>query len=100
MEKELPKTNEELKNIKEKYINKVFWLTLQIAFIFLIPALFGVWLGKNLDKSYNGGEQKFAPFVLFFTFILSWIVVLVYYNKLSKKLKKVNKKIKDISDNK
>lgn len=83
---------ENLKKQKEVYISKIFWLALQIALIFAVPAVLGALIGKKLQDAYGLG-QNFTLFVLIGTFVFSWLVVIIMYNHLSKKIKKVEKEI-------
>lgn len=89
---------EELKKEKDKYITKIFWLGLQISFIFAIPAMIGLVVGKKLDVMYKT-NNTITIFILFFTFIFSWFLVFIKYNKLNKKLKEINKTIKEEQQN-
>ena len=84
----------ELKKEKDKYITKIFWLGLHISFIFAIPAVIGVFVGKEMDNIFNTGN-KITTFISFLTFIFSWFLVFIKYNKLNKKLKEINKNIKE-----
>lgn len=88
----------DLKNQKDKYITKIFWLCLQIAFIFGIPAVGGAFLSRFFKNKYPNNDY-ISTLVLFGCFLLSWVIVIVYYNYLNKKLKKINNQIKDISSN-
>ncbi len=83
---------DKLKKEKDKYITKVFWLGLKIALIFAVPAIIGVFIGKRLDLYYGTGKT-ISYFILLFTFILSWVITIVMYNNLSKKIKKIEKDI-------
>jgi len=85
---------EELKKQKDKEITGFFWLGLQIAVIFAIPAILASWLGKILTQ--KTGIENMVLFSLAFSFIFSWIIVFYFYNKKSKKLKKIEDEIKKI----
>ena len=85
---------EELKKQKEDHVTKIFWLGLHISFIFAIPAVIGVFVGRQIDDYFQTGN-KLTTIILFFTFFFSWFLVLMKYNKLNKKLKEINKKIKE-----
>jgi uncharacterized membrane protein len=84
---------EKLKQQKDQYITKIFYLGLKIALIFAIPAVGGVLLGKRLDVIYGTGKT-ITYSMLAFAFILSWTITLVMYNNLAKKIKKVEHEIK------
>ncbi len=83
---------DELKTEKDKHITRIFWLGLEIALIFAVPAVLGVLIGKRIDAHY-GLEDKFSVAFLVFTFILSWIITVVKYKTLSKKIKKIENEI-------
>lgn len=84
---------DKLKKQKDEYINKIFYLGLKIALIFGIPAVAGALIGKRVDAKYDSGN-KFTMIILVCTFILSWIITIVMYNNLAKKIKKVERDIK------
>ena len=84
---------DKLKKQKDEYINKIFYLGLKIALIFGIPAVVGALIGKRIDARYDSGN-KFTMIILVCTFILSWIITIVMYNNLAKKIKKVEMDIK------
>lgn len=87
-----------LKKQKDEYVNKVFYLGLKIALIFGIPAIIGALVGKRIDARYDTGN-KFTMLILVGTFIFSWIITIVMYNNLAKKIKKVEKEIKIEKEN-
>jgi len=84
---------DKLKNQKDEYINKIFYLGLKIALIFGIPAVMGALVGKRIDARYDTGN-KFTMMILVGTFIFSWVITIVMYNNLAKKIKKIEKDIK------
>lgn len=86
-----------LKFEKEKYVMKVFYLGLKIALIFAVPAIIGVFLGRKLDNLYNTGEA-ITMSILAFTFILSWVITIVMYKNLNRKIKDINQKILEIKE--
>lgn len=83
---------EKLKEEKDKYVTKIFYLGLKIALIFAIPALIAVFVGKKLDLIYGTGKNITYSF-LAFAFILSWTMTIMMYNSLAKKIKKIEKDI-------
>ncbi|MBI1866468.1 MAG: hypothetical protein HY005_00210 [Candidatus Staskawiczbacteria bacterium] len=85
---------DELKKERDKHTTKIFWLGFQISFIFAIPAIIGVIAGKKIDYIFNT-NNKATTLILISTFIFSWFLVFVKYNKLNKKLKEINKIIKE-----
>lgn len=53
---------------------------LEIAGLFLIPALVAVWVGKWLDSSYGFGNTGKA-LALLVAFVLSWVFVVIRYRQ-------------------
>ena len=89
---------EKLKQEKDKYITKIFYLGLKIALIFAIPAVGGVFLGKRLDILYGTGKT-ITYSILAFAFILSWTITIMMYNDLANKIKKIEKDISLAKEN-
>ena len=83
-----------LQQEQHRQIGKIFWLGLQISFIFAIPAIIAVVAGKKIDAMYSTG--KLATIIaLAAAFIFSWVLFLAQYYRLNKKLKEVNRRIKE-----
>jgi uncharacterized membrane protein (DUF485 family) len=85
---------EDLKKQRDQHVNKIFYLGLKIAIIFLVPALIAVYGGKMLDAHFQTGKS-IATGSLVFAFVLSWFIVIRMYSKLSAKLEKLNQEIKN-----
>ncbi len=81
---------DELKAKRDEITTKIFWLGLQIAFIFAIPAVIGAIVGVNLDAIYKTG-RLITVAILIVAFFFSWTVVILKYRKLNKELKEINK---------
>lgn len=77
---------------------KIFWLGLETSFIFAIPAIAGVFIGKKIDSWYNTNGLALVA-TLLVTFVFSWVVVLARYYRLNKKLKEIREKIKTDNHN-
>lgn len=78
----------DLKNLKaekEKWITRIFFLSLETALIFLLPALLTVLLIK---------KEGFPVASLGAAFVFSWIIVGLRYRAISKKLKSIDAQIK------
>jgi uncharacterized membrane protein len=85
----------DIKNLKEKreyWRTKVFWLLLEIAFIFGIPAALGYFLGRFIQSKYGAGNDIFV-LILGATFILSWVIVIIRYKQVKRNLDAVDKEI-------
>lgn len=86
----------ELEAKKEKEVTGFFWLGLQIAFIFGVPAILAVLLGKRM-ASFTG-KDNIVFICLVFSFVFSWILVAFLYKKKSKRLSEIEEKIKQIKN--
>lgn len=88
-----------LQNEREGYITKLFWFALEIALIFLIPALVTVFLLMEFFS------KKAAIYSLPFTFVFSWVIIIIRWKKINKVLTQLDKDIselkkqKNVSDN-
>lgn len=83
---------QDLKAERERWITRIFWLGLEIAVIFALPAALGAWLGTRL----GGGTTRIL--ILVGTFILSWTIVIVRYRQTTKKLQSIEAKIKTLEE--
>jgi uncharacterized BrkB/YihY/UPF0761 family membrane protein len=88
----------DLENQRDKEITGFFWLGLQIAFIFGIPAFLAVLIGKKIASQTNSNTA--LTLCLIFSFFLSWIFVIFLYKKKSKKIQIIEKQIKKIKEGK
>jgi len=83
---------EKLEKERDKEITGFFWLGLQIAFIFGIPAFLAVIISKQIIE--KTGNKNTTTIALFVSFILSWIIIFFIYQKKSKKLKIIEDNIR------
>lgn len=81
----------ELEEKRDKQVTRIFWLSLEIALVFLIPALLSVYISKLLFP-------KFIFLAMFLTFIISWVIVIVRYQSISKKINSIEKEIKKLKE--
>lgn len=79
-----------LEREREQHVTRVFWLMLEIALIFLIPALIVVFAVGAI------WSRTVVWYVLPFSFLLSWGIVIFRYKRLSKTLGGLDKKIKEL----
>lgn len=84
------KNIEILEKERERYITKLFWFALEIALIFLIPAMTAVFLLLHFVN------KKAAIISLPFTFVLSWLIVIVRWKKMNDHLTKLDKDISEL----
>lgn len=78
-----------LESEREKHITRIFWILIEIAFIFGIPATVAVILIKVL-----GGNTIYIALPV--AFIISWIILIFHYRKLNRELKNLDKKILEL----
>lgn len=79
-----------LENERERYITRLFWFALEIALIFLLPALLVSFIVTEI------WSKKVVWYALPVTFILSWVIVIWRWMKLSKILKKLDQDILEL----
>lgn len=84
----------ELQQKRDKETTGFFWLGLQIAFIFGIPAFIAGFLGKNLAQKFD--NPKITFFCLTASFIFSWVMVAIFYHKKSKKISIIENQILEL----
>jgi hypothetical protein len=84
----------DLRKKRDSLMTSFFWLGLQIALIFGVPAAIGAVLGTYLDRSRE--DSLFTTIFLASAFILSWVVVYFRYKKYSTELYAVESEIADI----
>lgn len=83
----------ELEQKRDKEVTGFFWLGLQIAFIFGIPAFLAVWIGGILNQQ---SDTNFRAIFLVLAFVISWVIVILIYQRKTKKLKELDLKIKEM----
>ena len=84
---------EQLKAEKERWVTKIFWLGVEIAVIFAVPAAVGVWIGKKYDN------QTLTFVALLVAFFLSWAVVIMRFRRVSRKIKSLESEIEQHEHN-
>jgi hypothetical protein len=84
----------ELEEERDRQVTGFFWLGLQIAFIFGIPAFTAAFIGKKLAKIYE--NNNIVTILLFISFVISWVIIFFLYQKKSKNIKKVEDEIKKL----
>lgn len=77
---------------RERWVTKMFWLGVEIAFIFAIPAALAVWVSRVLQREYAqiislGGA-----------FIFSWVLVILRYTYMTKRLRKLDEHIQILKE--
>lgn len=79
---------EKLRTEKEQWVTRMFWVGLEIAVIFAVPAFLGAWVGKRL------GGGNILALILVGTFIFSWVIVFIRWRRIAKKIKDLEEKIR------
>lgn len=81
----------ELKKERESFRSRVFLMMLEIAVVFLVPAIIAAVIGRRLDGSAEG--YTYTLIALACSFVFSWIIVIVRYRHASQKLASLSKTI-------
>lgn len=81
---------QKLEKEREYHVTRVFWLCLEIIFIFAVPAAIA------LGIIFITGNKHLAFYLLPIAFILSWVVLIVKYRKVAKKLQGLDAKIREL----
>ena len=79
---------------REKYRQRAFFMMLEVGIILAVPAFLALFLGKYLDKSNQTGDT-ITLILLGIAFILSWAIIIRKYIKFNKKIKEIDRKIKE-----
>ena len=87
---------EKLKDSKEIYRNKAFSMMLEIGVIIAIPAVVAFFVGKHFDGQTSGNDKIYTLISLGVAFVLSWTIIIYKYIRFDKKVKAIDKKIRDL----
>lgn len=88
--------NKDIYKEREKYRQRTFYMMLEISAIIALPAFVALFLGKYLDGK---NQNNFYVYILLIlAFIISWALIIRKYIIFSKKIKEVDKKIKEIKN--
>jgi uncharacterized membrane protein (DUF485 family) len=80
---------EQLKSKRESFRTRLFFMMIEIAFVFAIPAAAAVFVGKKLETAYPS-NTNITAFLLVGTFIISWTVVIFRFRRASRALKNIS----------
>lgn len=83
-----------LQQERDKHTTGFFWLGLQIAVIFGLPAGIAVFVGKKLNLQFD--TNIWTTIFLAAAFVISWVIVGIMYNKKSKILNKIESQIREL----
>lgn len=85
---------DELKKKREAQINGIFILMIEIGFIFALPAVIAILLGKKIDA---GKVGLYTGIFLIIAFVISWTITILIYQSKTKKLLETERQIKEIN---
>ena len=88
---------EELKQQKDKAVMKTFWLAFSLAGVFGVPAAIGAVVGTFLDRHF-GTRPVITLILLAIALIVSWVVVIRWYQTSKKTIQELNEKIKNFTE--
>jgi hypothetical protein len=77
-----------LEHARDTYVTRIFWMMIEIAIIFGIPAFIGVGIMKYFDLS-----SGYIPVVFLPALIISWIGVVYRYRQIKNKLEDLDSQI-------
>lgn len=81
-----------LKKQRDAYVHKLFLLMPEFLFVFAVPALVAVSLGKNLDA---GTGRTWTITLSIVAFVFSWAVAILRIRSVLARLKKYEDEIKE-----
>lgn len=85
----MTETLEKLENERTTMVTRIFWLGLEIALIFAVPAALVVIFGRQLPG--NG-----IYFLLLGAFVFSWTITILRWRRMSKKMRELDRKIREL----
>lgn len=84
-------TLKELEQKRNEIVNGFFWVAFSTIFIFGVPAVLAVYVGKKLNNVLGQGNIQYI--LLFFAFVLSWMYIAREYNLKSQELRDLKQQI-------
>ncbi|PIR87634.1 MAG: hypothetical protein COU10_03635 [Candidatus Harrisonbacteria bacterium CG10_big_fil_rev_8_21_14_0_10_45_28] len=84
----------EAKQERDAYVHKSFFMLLEFAFIFGLPAIGAYYLGRNLDM--DTGHKTWTIILSITALVLSWAIVITRVKIMLKKLQAFDKKIREL----
>lgn len=84
----------EAKQERDAYVHKSFFMLLEFAFIFGLPALGAYYLGRELDLDTE--SKKWTIILSVLALVFSWAVVIIRVKIVLKKLQDFDKKIREL----
>ena len=74
---------------REQFVTRIFWLGLEIASLFAIPLVAAILIGLRI-----GGNAVWIGLPI--AFVLSWVLVIIRYRKISKKMTLLDEKMRTL----
>lgn len=90
MDEDIQEQIQKLEKERDSYVTRVFWLCLEIIFIFGIPAAIA------LIIIFTTGNKQLGWYLLPIAFVLSWIILIMKYRKMAKTLEGLDAKIREL----
>lgn len=85
---------QDLKKKRTHYQNKALYFGIELVFVFGVPAVAAALIGKRLDLV-NSSGRTITIALLITAFVLSWMIVIFRYKKLTRDIKGVDTEIEN-----
>ena len=92
------KSLENLKEQKENYRSRAFKMMLEIGLIIALPAIVAFFAGKYFDARSVENAKTYTLLLLGLAFILSWTIIIYKYVQFDKKVKEIDRKIRELKN--
>ncbi len=83
----------QLEQKRDAFTTRIFWLMFEMVFIFGIPAVAAIFIGKKINNLEN--TINWIIVFLFVAFFLSWLIVGIRYQKVTAQMKELDLQIKE-----
>ena len=90
MDEDIKGQIKKLEKERDSYVTRIFWLCLEIIFIFGVPAVIVLIVVFATDN------KQLAWYLLPIAFILSWIILIMKYKKMAKTLESLDAQIREL----
>ncbi|MDP3881114.1 MAG: hypothetical protein Q8Q32_02970 [bacterium] len=82
---------------RDSHVSRLFYMMLEFFLIFGLPALAAFFGGRALDSALGTGKLWLIIFLIA-AFVLSWVIVVLRVRKITKELKVLDARIKEIRE--
>jgi hypothetical protein len=89
--------NEKLTELKKRqahYQSRAFRLVIEVLFIFGVPALIAVLVGRKLDQVFETGKM-IVSVLLVIAFFSSWAILFYVFRNINREMTKIDQEIKE-----